>query len=273
MRGVLLGAAFAFGMLASQVSADTTAATEQQPWQKAEALLSSVNAAFQANGVRAVQDYVPQIEEALAAAKQTYEATVEGGTTYVLTDGPADTLVSLLAGAADKTHKKGNVVAVHNPFPSLSLFLGSYYNEVGKPADAVRVLDKGLAVSGLSEYRPYLYSERGAALFGLKRWADALQSYDAGLAIESSDTASRARLLRGRGFALTELNRLDEAEKAYRDSLVLEPGNERALNELSYIAGLRAGQRPTETSIAPLQPQAPPQTQIPPQGSTPSSHD
>jgi Flp pilus assembly protein TadD len=46
---------------------------------------------------------------------------------------------------------------------------------------------------------------------------------------------------RGRGFVLTELGRLDEAEAAYRESLKIEPDSERAKNELQYIARLKAG--------------------------------
>ena len=47
-------------------------------------------------------------------------------------------------------------------------------------------------------------------------------------------------MLRGRGLALTELKRLDEAEAAYRDALALEPGNALATSELQYIAGASA---------------------------------
>ena len=47
-------------------------------------------------------------------------------------------------------------------------------------------------------------------------------------------------ILRGRGFALTELGRLDEASQAYEASLVLEPGNALAKNELQYLSQLRA---------------------------------
>jgi hypothetical protein len=74
------------------------------------------------------------------------------------------------------------------------------------------------------------------------------------LKIDDLDDAMRAHVLRGRGYALTELNRLDEAEQAYNDSLKYEPGNTRAQSELRYIAGLRAGAPPVASSgLAPLQ--------------------
>jgi hypothetical protein len=47
--------------------------------------------------------------------------------------------------------------------------------------------------------------------------------------------------LRGQGFALVELGRLDEAWQAYDDSLESEPNNPLAMQEMDYIDGLRAG--------------------------------
>jgi Flp pilus assembly protein TadD len=65
----------------------------------------------------------------------------------------------------------------------------------------------------------------------------------------------RAVMLRGRGFALIELGRLDEAEKAYRDSLNSEPNNARALNELTYIGRLRAGGPTAPSALSTSKPQ------------------
>lgn len=49
----------------------------------------------------------------------------------------------------------------------------------------------------------------------------------------------RAAALRGIGFALIELTRWGEAERAFHDSLEIEPGNKVALNELAYIQAER----------------------------------
>jgi len=46
-------------------------------------------------------------------------------------------------------------------------------------------------------------------------------------------------------FVLVELGRLDEAEAALGDSLVAQPNNSLAQNELRYIARLRASGAPT----------------------------
>ena len=69
------------------------------------------------------------------------------------------------------------------------------------------------------------------------------------LAILDQSDELRAVALRGRGFALTELGRLDEAEVAYRDSLKLKPENEVALAELKYIAGLKSGSAKSEPTM------------------------
>ena len=47
-------------------------------------------------------------------------------------------------------------------------------------------------------------------------------------------------ILRGIGFSLTELGDLDGAQRAYEDSLKLEPSSELAKKELRYIQQLRA---------------------------------
>jgi tetratricopeptide (TPR) repeat protein len=149
---------------------------------------------------------------------------------------------------------------VGNPYPLACLLLGSYYNEVGRSPDALRVLDHGLALptavpgSVLGQTRPNLVSERGAALTVLKRWPDALAAYTAGLQLPGINDAVRGLLLRGRGFALTELGRLDEAESAYRESLAVAPNSTVALKELAYLARLRAGARPTGPELITPQP-------------------
>ncbi len=47
-------------------------------------------------------------------------------------------------------------------------------------------------------------------------------------------------VLRGIGFALIELDRLDEAQLAFEASLEMEPTSELARNELIYIQQVRA---------------------------------
>ncbi|HUO89419.1 MAG TPA: tetratricopeptide repeat protein [Rhizomicrobium sp.] len=248
-------------------------AAEPAAWQKASQLVDKTWADVRSNGILAVKPHVSDIEQALADGKQTGTRVTSGDTVYILTDGTADSLAAMTGATmgADAAHGVTKSVSVANPYPMLSLLLGSYYDEIGQSADALRVLDAGLAlldsggpVAGLSEHRPGLLIERGEALMALHRFADALADFDEGLKTQSLDPKLKAHMLRGRGFALTELGRLDDAEKSYRDSLAIEPGNPTAEHELAYIATLRAGGKPTAPGIKPLQPA--PQQQ---QGSSP----
>jgi tetratricopeptide (TPR) repeat protein len=231
-----------------------SAHTQSFPWTRDQALLEKLQNEIDSGGIMAVAPHAAEMEEALTSPQLTYTAS---GTVYVLTDGPAEAIMGMIV---QKVQKKGDsAVAMPNPYPLLSLYLGSYYNEVEKPDQALRILDGGLKLSPLAGFQagatlPALTAERGAALAGLKRWQDEVDNEDAGLKLKDASDKIRALLYRGRGFALTELGRLDEAEAAYNESLTLEPGNPRALHELKYIAGLRAGTKPTDGTMTPLQP-------------------
>jgi tetratricopeptide (TPR) repeat protein len=71
---------------------------------------------------------------------------------------------------------------------------------------------------------------------------EGLATYRRALALAEKYPSQRiyqAASLRGIGFALIDLKRLDEAEQAFQKSLKIEPGNKVALNELGYIQDLR----------------------------------
>lgn len=249
MLVVLLAAAVLAGCAQSPttVPPQTSAVPAAQPWGPAQAALRSAQADVVKGGLRTLQPRVAELERALAGSGAAYAAAPpDGSSGFVLADGAAETLVAL-AAAANAMRGEGKVVAVADPYPSIAFLLGSYYNEVGRSADALRVLEAGLALpggltgQGLGTTRPHLASERGAALLKMKRWPEALTAYDSGLALPGLEVRDKARMLRGRGFALIELKRLDEAESTFRDSLKAEPGNALAFNELRYIAQLRRG--------------------------------
>jgi tetratricopeptide (TPR) repeat protein len=225
-------------------------------------LLEQVNDALRKGGLARVEPLAPAMQKAVSEADVCFPSvTNPDDTVTILADGSAESLMALLSIAAtnEKTGKKVKGSAQLNPFPQIAFILGSYYNEIGKPQDALRVLDRGLSLSPfpserLGELVLLLIAEKGAALNALKRFEDAVQNYDEGLRLPKRDDAERARLHRGRGFSLIELNRLDDAEKAYREALKLEPGDTRARHELAYIAGLRGGAAKTEgyfTTVAP----------------------
>jgi len=235
--------------------AASSSAVAPHPWEKAQAVLKATRADIQRGGILAVQGHVPDLEQALADANQSFgSAASEDGTVYVLADGLTETLLAMSAVAAGQYPGGRKGVAVENPFPTLSLYLASYYNEIGRPAEALRVLDASLALptvmgQHLDQTRSFLISERGAALSALKRWPDMLADCDEGLQLPGLKDPDRARLLRARGFALIELGRLEDAEAAYNDSLKLVPDNAIALRELQYITRLKVGGAPTATLL------------------------
>lgn len=271
----------AYLAMAGVVQAQTAQPTPlpDGPWKEARAVLDAMLADLQKHGVQGVQPHVADLERVLGRADQAYAAARAGtkDTMYVLTNGLTETLGALAAAAMHKIPgAEGRTVqAIENPYPAVGFFLGSYYNEVHRPADALRVLDVALglprAAPGIAtgQFRPNLIGERATALVALKRWSEALAAYDEGLAIQPLPPKDKARLMRGRGIPLSELGRLDEAEKAYRDSLVIEPNNPIALNELTYIAHLRSGAPATATRQV-LPNAAPGSTSFP--GQTPTDH-
>jgi tetratricopeptide (TPR) repeat protein len=229
-------------------------------WEHAASLLAATKADVQSANITAVERHRSDLEFALAGARDAIVTAAAHN--IVLTDGGAETIMALSSAALDKSKAPNSIQALQNPYPSIALYLGSYYDEIGKPADAVRVLDLGLSTFSepgvdLGAHIPILLGERGAALNILHRSSEALASYDRALAVPDQPDTDRARLQRGRGFSLTELNRLDEAEAAYKDSLKLEPGNERAEHELNYIAQLKSGVAPTQGYLATVKPGQP----------------
>jgi len=89
-------------------------------------------------------------------------------------------------------------------------------------------------------------TERGYVLSRLGRHQDARVSYEDAIRLAERYSTSSDRLpiaLRGLGYALIELEQLDEAESAFRRSLEIDPDNALAQHELRYIESLRRSQR------------------------------
>lgn len=84
--------------------------------------------------------------------------------------------------------------------------------------------------------------EQGYALNAMGKHEQAVGVYRKAYAVSArypSQQPFQATALRGLGFSLIELRRLDEAEEAYRDSLKFDPASPVAANELKYLTGLR----------------------------------
>ena len=200
--------------------------------------LKLVSDATDKGGILAVQPHEGALRAILAHQPHPFEDPQRiRDTLYFRTQTIADCLI-MLTLTQKMNAKKG--VCVDNPYPKAAFLLGSYYNEIQRPDVSLPIL------SGQLKDAPgdtVLASETAAAYVLAKRMDDALTTYQTGLdnaGLFATDH-DKALLLRGKGFALTELRRYDEAETAYRQSLVLQPGHGGALRELKYIAQVKSG--------------------------------
>jgi tetratricopeptide (TPR) repeat protein len=109
--------------------------------------------------------------------------------------------------------------------------------EEGNLKNAFSCIESGLA---LEPDHPLLWSEKGFILARQAQYADALRSYERAATVRDwAPPYQIAKALRGKGATLVELKRLDEAEEAIKQSLVLDPTNKIGRNELEYIIQLR----------------------------------
>ena len=204
-------------------------------------------------GVPALTAYVPDLQRILSHMPSPYSKAETHGARL---DYHADNLEDYLAfSAAPMPAGVTEVVWTPQPYARAGFLLGYFYDDSSQTDQAIAALNAGLAAEPANAA---LLGERGAAFNGANRFEEGLLSYVAALKTPDLTDKSRARLLRGEGYALTGLNRLDEAEQAYRTSLGLDPGNALALNELKYIAGLKAGAAPSPGGIIRATPPAKP---------------
>lgn len=219
--------------------ADASAETRPDPWQ-AEQDGRIVR------GDELLKQRQPEvaIREAFDPVIQAYEARYAGdGKIYFCSRGHEETLMYLMGVAADHNEGKGRGDAVVLEPTWAYGYYGKAYAliELNRFDEAAVALDRALE---LSPANPQFLSERGYLYRASREWDRMLASNQAALdhvslAPESLRDAERARALRGAGYALIELDRLDEAERHFRDSLKIEPENQVALGELDYIKQLR----------------------------------
>jgi tetratricopeptide (TPR) repeat protein len=205
-----------------------------------------VDAAFAAlgrGGYAGLNPHIDALTRVMEEAPACYPRFERRGTSVIMrTNDPGEmdssaTLGVLLIAAAEG--RQTEIVGGTNIYPGASLLLAAHANEFRRYEEAVAWLDRGLA---LQPQHQYLISEKAVALNALGRHAEAAALYQDALDHpEFGANQDRARLLRGLGVTLIDLDRLDDAEAALNQSLELQPGNALARNELAYIAELRAG--------------------------------
>ena len=144
-----------------------------------------------------------------------------------------------VAAAVLQSFMKGDFsVSVEDDWCDAMLIKGYALNELKRPMEAEQVLGSLVRHDpGNPQYLiEYAYTVRVNGQ--LERSLDLYKKAEK-LAAKFRDRESaahwRAAALRGQGFAYTDLQRWDDAVKAYQRSFKYEPDNEIARNELQYI--------------------------------------
>lgn len=201
--------------------------------------LNTAMEAVQRGGFGGLRRHFRALKEALDRAPANYPLIEQApGRWIIRSDDFSQVLMAgALAGASGAPSI--DVVQQSNVYGTVALVLTSEAVERHAYEEAVGYADRGLK---LQPENAMLVSEKVSALLGLRRYDEALATVDAALPdVGLLSGTDRALLQRRRGSALIELGRLDEAKTAFEDSLVSEPGNAAATNELQYIRGLQAG--------------------------------
>jgi|SRR5438552_4025095 len=143
------------------------------------------------------------------------------------------------AAAFLQSFMKGNFsVSVENDWCDAMLVKGYALNELKRPAEAEQVLGSlvGHDPNNAQYLIEYAYTVRVNGQ--LERSLDLYkQAEKLASKLEDRESAAhwRAVALRGQGYAYSDLQRWDDATKAYQRSLKYEPDSELARNELRYI--------------------------------------
>lgn len=228
--GLLAGPA-----LAAPEAADLPACGKSDPAVVAadQAMFDKAMDAFQDEGWPALKSRLPEMEAAVARAPAVYHPIERcDGVVLIHVDSQQEFLAISRRFGTETTRWQ------RWPYPYTALLVGATYVEYRDYAHAIPVLMKAVAMAP-DDAR--IVGEAAGALNLGGQPQQGLALVDRTLAAYDIKGRDRGRLLRARGFAYVEMGRLDEAEAAYRESLIHDPTNPTARGELDYIAGLRNG--------------------------------
>jgi tetratricopeptide (TPR) repeat protein len=131
------------------------------------------------------------------------------------------------------------IIWLGNAYPRAHFYMAFVCVERHPWDEAIRWLDAGMK---LEPGQPHFRIEKARVLSAVGKHDNALRMYESVLEdARALAPSTRAVALRGRGFQLIELGRLDEAELCFLTSLEDDPESPVARNELTYIHHLRAG--------------------------------
>lgn len=144
-----------------------------------------------------------------------------------------------VAAAFLQSFMKGNfIVSAPNDWCDAMLFKGYALNELKRPGEAALVLQ---TLVGHAPYNAQYLIEYAYTIRATGQTERALDLYKQAEKVASKlpdrESAAhwRAVALRGQGYSYTDLERWDDAKKAYQRSFKYEPESELARHELRYI--------------------------------------
>ncbi len=205
------------------------------------------------------------IEEVIKAYERAYHAP---GVTYYSSRSPVEALFYLLQTAvkhdqaeavADEEGEVGDVHADSQNQKAVVLFWhwseawylkGYAFIELGRLDDARKALQTAIDMAPVNS----LYKAEMAHIYQLEKdFSKSLELYEEAEqnAVEFSPEHARSReqgrALRGQGYALVELDQLDEAEKKYRESMRVDSSDAMSADELRYIERVRSEREPVNS--------------------------
>ncbi len=193
-----------------------------------------VQEAAELAGRQRTDEALAKVDEALAG----YQATFANEKRRINSiRQPAEALLYMAQAANDGV----NAIAVEFEYGFAWYLRGYLLVELGRLDEALVMLRKAVELSPMNaQYQ----SELGNLHQMRKDWSAALAAYESardasGFSPEDSKRHDEGRALRGQGFVLIEMGRLDDAEAALRQALALDPQDRGAANELEYIRQMR----------------------------------
>ncbi|MEO6921407.1 MAG: tetratricopeptide repeat protein [Collimonas sp.] len=196
------------------------------------------------DGTRLVRE--KKAAEALAESEQVI-ALYEGkfndpNIRYYSARFSTESLMYLMEAA----NKKAGSALVESSNWAYGYFLKAYaLQDMGRIDEAKSALQSALA---LSPQNSQFHSELGNIYEREKNWPMAMKEFQeaeesaTGFSPPEQKNLDLSRAWRGLGFVYVEQNRLDDAEKMYRQCLDIDKNDTKAMNELHYVQNLRAKQ-------------------------------
>jgi tetratricopeptide (TPR) repeat protein len=151
---------------------------------------------------------------------------------------PPEALMYAMLGA----QQNKEAIVLDETWPTAHFLKGFALIDLQRADDAKPHFDKAIQ---LSPSNPQFLAERGEWFKSRKEWANAYADFESALGgaglseDEQLNKAEKGRAIRGMAFVRIEQGQLKEAEKLLKQALKIDPNDEHAKHELSYIKDAR----------------------------------